>query len=188
MKQSNFHREGYVNLIDHIRIYMLKYQVDIMSSLVTKSPEAPSLSWQYVTCHKPAQSRDKLPCIRRHLLILPEEYPLLFTIWTCSFYPAALLSRLYLVMSIKIVHKTQGTTDAGKDTWGYHVYLNAQFLSRDQSGGWWCGGVIRTCYIMFPTCENKYSNPTNKLPVVISSPRLTLVSSSRRQLSVSNVT
>ena len=54
-----------------------------------------------------------------------------------------LYSLLYLVMSIKIVHQTQGITDAGK-AMGYHLYLNAQFLS------WWCGGMIRTCYLMFP--------------------------------------
>ena len=49
-------------------------------------------------------------------------------------------------------------------TWAryYHVYLNAQFLS--WSVWWGCGGAIRTCYIMIPTCENKYSNPTNNCP------------------------
>ena len=48
-------------------------------------------------------------------------------------------------------------------TWArYQVYPNAQFLSRPV--WWWCGGVIRPCYIMIPTGENKYSNPTNNCP------------------------
>ena len=67
-----------------------------------------------------------------HLL----KQPLIpFRIWTCSFYPAALQSPLFSIMSIKIVHKTQGITDAGKDM-GYQGIMCTSMLNfnPDQSG------------------------------------------------------
>ena len=81
-------------------------------------------------CHVSQAMADHVT--QSHLLTQPL---LLFRIWTCSFYPAALRSLLYLVMSIKIVHKTQRITDAGKDM-GYQGIMCTSMLNfhPDQSG------------------------------------------------------
>ena len=145
-------------------------------------PEARRLSW----CH------DNTSLVTNQHVTGPGSYHLtqpggeyFYSEFGHAVFILLLCSRLYLVMSIKIVHNTRDH----RCRQGHMGIMCTSMLNfyPDQSGGW-CGGVIRTCYIMLPTCENKYSNPTNKLPAVISSPRLTLVPSSRRQLSVSNVT